>query len=87
MDFKGRYNEKLRRPMFGQSFLAHLPHSELAAGTKYLERGKQFFKVCLISNIPTRPFMPFFFCSNTSTTKPQQTFSSAVMARPLNSRR
>jgi hypothetical protein len=45
MDFKGQYNQKLRRPMFGQSFLAHLPHSELAAGTAYLERGKQFFKV------------------------------------------
>jgi hypothetical protein len=45
MDFHGNYNKNLKRPMFMQSFLAHLPHSELAAGSTYLKRGKDFFKV------------------------------------------
>jgi hypothetical protein len=44
VDYKGQYNTSLHRPMFGVSFLAHLPHSELAAGISYLKQGKEFFK-------------------------------------------
>jgi hypothetical protein len=44
VDYKGKYNTRVHRPMFGQSFLAHLPHSELGAGSTYLKKGKEFFK-------------------------------------------
>jgi hypothetical protein len=44
VDYKGQYNTSLHRPMFGMSFLAQLPHSDLAAGSTYLKRGKEFFR-------------------------------------------
>jgi hypothetical protein len=45
MDYHGSFDKKLNRPMFGDSYLAHLPHTDLSTGSIHLKKGKDFFKV------------------------------------------